>query len=215
MQALDSLVKAGKVRYLGASSMWTYQLALLQQAADKYGYTKFVSMQNHYNILYREEEREMNRYCDETGVGLIPVGLSLPPPIRSRKKENRENVLSSDSRHHQWAPLASGQLARPWSQNGTSLRSTVNKNGELYHDEDVSASQAIVGRAEEIARRRGWPMSHVALAWLNRRVVAPIVGFSSVERLDEILQARGKLLTPEEERYLDEPYRPRWVLGHS
>ncbi|KAK8091395.1 aldo/keto reductase [Apiospora kogelbergensis] len=186
MQALDSLVKAGKVRYLGASSMWTYQLALLQQAADKYGYTKFVSMQNHYNILYREEEREMNRYCDETGVGLIP-----------------------------WAPLASGQLARPWSQNGTSLRSTVNKNGELYHDEDVSASQAIVGRAEEIARRRGWPMSHVALAWLNRRVVAPIVGFSSVERLDEILQARGKLLTPEEERYLDEPYRPRWVLGHS
>ena len=77
MQALDGLVKAGKVRYLGASSMWTYQLALLQQAADKYGYTKFVSMQNHYNVLYREEEREMNRYCNETSVGLIPVGLSI------------------------------------------------------------------------------------------------------------------------------------------
>ncbi|KAK6819357.1 Candidapepsin-2 [Apiospora arundinis] len=186
MQALDCLVKAGKVRYLGASSMWTYQLALLQQAADKYGYTKFVSMQNHYNVLYREEEREMNRYCNETGVGLIP-----------------------------WAPLASGQLARPWSQNGTSVRSTVNKNGELYHDEDASASQAIVGRVEEIAQRRGWPMSHVALAWLNRRVVAPIVGFSSTERLDDILLARGKLLTSEEEAYLDEPYRPRWVQGHS
>ncbi|KAK8091360.1 aryl-alcohol protein [Apiospora phragmitis] len=161
MQALDCLVKAGKVRYIGASSMWTYQLASLQQAADRHGYTKFVA-------------------------GLIP-----------------------------WAPLASGQLARPWNQNGTSLRSTVNKNGELYHDEDTSASQAIVGRVEEIARRRGWPMSHVALAWLNRRVAAPLVGFSSVERLDEILGARGKLLTPDEEAYLDEPYRPRWVQGHA
>lgn len=208
MQALDCLVKAGKVRYLGASSMWTYQLALLQQAADKYGYTKFVSMQNHYNVLYREEEREMNRYCNETGVGLIPVSL----PIRRAVRDEHFSDVGFTS---QWAPLASGQLARPWSENGTSVRSTVNKNGELYHDEDASASQAIVGRVEEIAQRRGWPMSHVALAWLNRRVVAPIVGFSSTERLDDILLARGKLLTSEEEAYLDEPYRPRWVQGHS
>ncbi|KAK7928924.1 aldo/keto reductase [Apiospora marii] len=185
MGALDHLVKAGKVRYIGASSMWAYQLALLQQAADKHGYAKFVSMQNHYNLLYREEEREMNRYCHETGVGLIP-----------------------------WAPLASGQLARPRDQNGASPRSTATQNGALYHDDDASASRAIVGHVQETARRRGWPMSHVALAWLNRRVAAPVVGLGSVARLDDVLGARGKVLTAEEEGYLDEQYRPRWVQGH-
>lgn len=81
MHALDCLVRSGKVRYIGASSMWAYQFALLQSTAEKYGYTKFVSMQNQYNLLYREEEREMNRYCNETGVGLIPV--SLPPFVKT------------------------------------------------------------------------------------------------------------------------------------
>ncbi|CAN9331036.1 unnamed protein product [Alternaria alternata] len=150
--------------------------ASLQHAAEKYGFTKFVAMQNHYNLMYREEEREMNRYCRMTGVGLIP-------------------------------------LARAPEQNGRTLRSTVNKNGAFYHN-DGSDSEEIVRRVCEVARRRGWPMSHVALAWLNRRVTAPIIGFSSAERIDEALAARGKVLTEEEERYLEEAYRPQDILGH-
>ncbi|KAL7772964.1 hypothetical protein CFE70_002928 [Pyrenophora teres f. teres 0-1] len=185
MGALHDLVRSGKVRYLGASSMWTYQFATLQHVAEKHGFTKFVAMQNHYNLMYREEEREMNRYCRMTGVGLMP-----------------------------WAPLAGGQLARAPEQNGRTLRSIVNKNGAFYHN-DGSDSEEIVRRVCEVARRRGWPMSHVALAWLNRRVTAPIIGFSSAERIDEALAARGKVLTEEEERHLEEAYRPQDILGHA
>ncbi|KAJ5507355.1 Aldo/keto reductase [Penicillium freii] len=185
MQALHDLVKMGKVRYLGASSMWAYQFAILQHAAEKYGLTKFVSMQNHYNLLYREEEREMVKFCNRSGVGMVP-----------------------------WAPLASGQLARPLSSNGSTLRSRVNKNGAFYYDEKNTDSQVIISRVQEIAEKRGWPMSHVTLAWLNRRVTSPIIGFSSVERIDDALAARGKLLTPEEEAYLEEPYRPKSIQGH-
>ncbi|KAF2472342.1 Aldo/keto reductase [Lindgomyces ingoldianus] len=184
MQALHDLVKSGKVRYLGASSMWAYQFATLQHTAEKRGFTKFVAMQNHYSLLYREEEREMNQFCKETGVGVIP-----------------------------WAPLAGGQLARAPGQNRQTLRSSVNKNGAFYHN-DSTNSQEIIQRVCEVARRRNWPMSHVALAWLNRRVTAPIIGFSSVERIDEALAARGKALTDEEEHYLEEAYKPQGVLGH-
>ncbi|KAI1334343.1 Aldo/keto reductase [Xylariaceae sp. FL0016] len=186
MRALHDLVVMGKVRYLGASSMWTYQFAKLQHTAEKRGWTKFVAMQNHYNLLYREEEREMIKYCNETGVGLIP-----------------------------WAPLASGQLARPYQQNGKSLRSALTKNGGIYHDDDDLRSEAIIMRVEEVANKRGWPMSHVALAWLYRRVTAAVIGFSSHSQLNDIVAARGKLLTADEERYLEEAYRPRFVQGHS
>ncbi|KAJ4354969.1 hypothetical protein N0V95_003348 [Ascochyta clinopodiicola] len=185
MGALHDLVRSGKVRYLGASSMWTYQFATLQHTAEKRGFTKFVAMQNHYNLLYREEEREMIRFCNQTGVGLIP-----------------------------WAPLAGGQLARAPGQSGQTVRSAVNKYGAFYHNDSFNPDE-ITRRVCEVARRRKWPMSHVALAWINRRVAAPIIGFSSAERIDDVLAARGKLLTEEEETYLEELYQPQEVLGHA
>ncbi|KAI3326554.1 NADP-dependent oxidoreductase domain-containing protein [Xylariaceae sp. AK1471] len=174
MRALDDLVRAGKVRYLGASSMGTYQFTKLQNTAERLGLTKFVSMQNHYNLIYREEEREMVRYCNETGIGIIP-----------------------------WSPLAFGQLVRSPQKQTDSVRSQHGKNGAFYYDDDVTDSDIIISRVEEIAKKRDWPMSHVVLAWLNRRVTVPIVGLSSDERLDEVLGARGKVLTEAEEAYLE------------
>ncbi|KAI0393890.1 aldo/keto reductase [Xylariaceae sp. FL0594] len=183
MKALHDLVQSGKVRYIGASSMWAGQFAQMQFAAEKNGWTKFVSMQNHYNLLYREEEREMNRFCNDTGVGLIP-----------------------------WAPLARGHLARDPAAFGSTQRSAQEK---ARVDKVPEADREIIRRVQEIAEKRGWPMSHVALAWINARVASPIVGFSSVQRLDEAIGASGKKLTEEEERYLEEPYLPKAVIGHT
>jgi len=186
MSTLHSLVCSGKVRYIGASSMWAYQFATLQNVAERNGWTKFVSMQNHYNLLYREEEREMNRYCDETGVGLIP-----------------------------WAPLCRGHLARKPEQFGGTVRSEGEKKNAAFAAGWGEADDEIVRRVVEVAEKRGWDMSHVALAWINARVTSPIIGFSSVARMDEALAARGKELTPDEIKYLEEPYRPKQVQGHS
>lgn len=183
MQALHDLVRAGKVHYLGASSMWAWQFALMQQSAEKNGWTKFVSMQNHYNLLYREEEREMNAFCDATGVGLIP-----------------------------WAPLSRGHLARPLEAFGSTVRSDGEKKGG---GEQSEADREIIKRVQELAEKKGWKMSHVALAWINKRVSSPIIGFSSVERMDEALESRGKTLTEEEDRYLEQPYAPKAIVGHS
>jgi len=179
MEALHDLVKSGKVRYIGASSMWATQFARMQFVAEKNGWTKFISMQNHYNLLYREEEREMNRFCNDTGVGLIP-----------------------------WAPLCRGHLARPPSQFGTTTRSSSEK--ELGEPDTT-----IIKRVQEIAEKRGWPMSHVALAWINKRISSPIIGFSSVERMQEAIEIKGKTLTEEEEKYLEELYEPKTIVGHS
>jgi aryl-alcohol dehydrogenase-like predicted oxidoreductase len=210
MTALHDLVKAGAVRYLGASSMWTHQFAMLQHIAETKGLTKFISMQNHYNLIYREEEREMIKYCNMTGVGLIPVGIA---PHRSRTR--RESLkLTCVLPYSQWGPLASGRLARSPGDETRSLRATYSANGSLYQGDERNTNE-IVSRVEEIAKKRGWPMSHVSLAWLNRRVVAPIIGFSSVERIEDALAARGKELSDEEERYLEEMYLARDVQGHS
>jgi aryl-alcohol dehydrogenase-like predicted oxidoreductase len=181
MEALHDLVRMGKVRYIGASSMWTYQFAMMQSCASAHGWTKFVSMQNHYNLLYREEEREMNKYCDVTGVGLIP-----------------------------WAPLCRGILARP-----PSSEKTERSAKDRFQTGNSDVDQQIVKRVQEIAVKRGWKMSHVALAWINKRVASPIIGFSSVERIDEALEIKGKELTVEEEKYLEELYEARKVEGHQ
>ncbi|KAI3333059.1 Aldo/keto reductase [Ustulina deusta] len=210
MCALHDLVKAGKVRYIGASSMWAHQFAILQHTAEKYGWTKFISMQNHYNLLYREEEREMNPYCNLTGVGLIPVRQALPG---SSALTLKLPVLTDAI--VQWAPLAGGRLARQQGQTPTTIRTAHTKMGGFYEQEEDPGSSKIVSRAAEIAERRGWPVSHVSLAWLNRRAVAPVIGFSSPERMDEALDALGKELTAEEEEYLEELYLPRSVQGHS
>ncbi|KID59660.1 Pyridoxal phosphate-dependent decarboxylase, partial [Metarhizium hybridum] len=174
MSALNDLIRAGMVRYIGASSMWTFQFATLQHIAETKGLTKFISMQNHYNLIYREEEREMNQYCKMTGVGLIP-----------------------------WGPLASGRLARRPTQEEGSLRASCSAHGSLYESDDYNVDM-IIQRVAEIAEKRGWPMSHVSLAWLNRRVTAPIIGFGSVGRIEEALAARGKELSRDEEQYLEE-----------
>ncbi|KAK3725125.1 hypothetical protein LTR37_000636 [Vermiconidia calcicola] len=186
MEALHDLVKSGKVHYIGASSMWAYQFAQMQFCAEKRGWTKFVSMQNHYNLLYREEEREMNAYCTSTGVGLIP-----------------------------WAPLCRGHLARPPSEYGNTVRSEGEKKSAASTTGQSESDQEVIKRVQELAEKHGWSMSHVALAWINRRVSSPIIGFSSVGRMDEALEARGKVLSEEEEKYLEEPYVARAVQGHS
>ncbi|KAI4717235.1 putative aldo/keto reductase [Aureobasidium sp. EXF-10727] len=183
MEALHDLVRSGKVRYIGASSMWTYQFCMMQACADKNGWTKFVSMQNQYSLLYREEEREMNKYCNATGVGLIP-----------------------------WAPLCRGHLARPASAAGSTTRSSKEAEG-LAGTSEVDVKT--IGRVQEIAEKKGWKMAHVALAWINKRVSSPIIGFSSVERMDEALGANDKTLTEDEEKYLEELYQPRNIVGHS
>ncbi|KAF2866317.1 NADP-dependent oxidoreductase domain-containing protein [Massariosphaeria phaeospora] len=186
MEALHDLVKSGKVRYIGASSMWAVEFAQLQHAAEKRGWTKFVSMQNHYNLLYREEEREMNRYCDSTGVGLIP-----------------------------WAPLCRGHLARPPSSFGSTTRSSSEQQANVLTTGREVADKKTIERVQELAQKHDWKMAHVALAWINKRVTSPIIGFSSAERMDEALGARGKVLSAEEEAYLEELYQARAVVGHS
>ncbi|KAI0512859.1 NADP-dependent oxidoreductase domain-containing protein [Xylaria bambusicola] len=187
MRALDDLVRAGMIHYIGASSMWAHEFAMLQTVAKENGWTQFISMQNHYNLIYREEEREMNPYCRLTGVGLIP-----------------------------WAPLASGRLARdPTESSTTSKRAGTSKLGSIYDTGEDVIPDKIIMRVKEVAMKRGWPMSHVGLAWLNKRVTAPVLGFSSEERILEALSARGKVLSDEEERYLEELYRPRAIQGHS
>ncbi|KAI1075390.1 putative aryl-alcohol protein [Whalleya microplaca] len=186
MKALHDLVEAGKLRYIGASSMWAVNFARMQFVAEKNGWTKFVSMQNHYNLLYREEEREMIRFCNDTGVGLIP-----------------------------WAPLCRGHLARPASDFGNTERSKIEKDTSPGSHGTVEPDLTIIKRVQEIADKRDWKMSHVALAWINKRVSSPIIGFSNTSRIDEALGARGKTLTEEEEVYLEELYQPKQIAGHA
>ncbi|ELQ39769.1 C2HC5 finger protein [Pyricularia oryzae Y34] len=186
MKALHDLVQMGKVRYIGASSMWATQFAQMQFCAERNGWTKFISMQNQYNLLYREEEREMNRFCNETGVGLIP-----------------------------WAPLCRGHLARPPSEFGSTDRSKDEKEQPSVMPGTSETDASIINRVVETAEKRGWKMSQVALAWINAKVTSPIIGFSSVERMVEAIESRGKVLTEEETKYLEELYQARSVVGHD
>jgi len=186
MGALHDLVRSGKVRYIGASSMWATQFARMQHVAEVRGWTRFVSMQNCYSLLYREEEREMNRFCNETGVGLIP-----------------------------WGPLAAGALARPLEEYGSTKRSKMQKERQPGALGTVEPDVSIIKRCQEIADKKGWPLSVVAMVWINKRCASPIVGFSSEKRVDEALEARGKVLTEEEEKYIEELYQPKAIFGHS
>ncbi|TDL18348.1 Aldo keto reductase [Rickenella mellea] len=186
MKALHDLVQLGKVRYIGASSMRTWQFSELNHVAEKNGWTRFVSMQNEYSLLYREEEREMNAYCNYHGIGLIP-----------------------------WSPLYGGDLARPL---GTS---TVRKEvmtaafkGTIHEIKTTESDRQIITWTTELSKKKGWTMSQVALAWIGTKVASPIVGITSIERLDQAI-VTGKTLTEEEMRYLEEPYKPRAVKGHA
>lgn len=167
--------------------MAAWQFALLQHTAELHGWTKFVSMQNHYSLLYREEEREMIPYCKATGVGLIP-----------------------------WSPLARGYLARSPSKETNSSRKSSEEAGEFWFCElgTTDVDRAIVKRVEEIALKKGWSMASVGLAWINGKVDSPIVGLGSVKRIEEAVQAAEKRLDPDEVVYLEELYQPRAIIGH-
>jgi 1-deoxyxylulose-5-phosphate synthase len=186
MEALHDVVKAGKARYIGASSMWTWQFAEMQHAADLHGWTRFVSMQDQVNLLEREEEREMLPYCLATGVGVIP-----------------------------WSPLARGRVTRPWDSSGSGSRSTTDQFGQTLYHQDEDANRAIVDAVAAVADARGVSMAQVALAWVAAKdaVSAPIVGATKEHHIDDAVAAMSLALTPEEIAALEAPYTPRNPSG--
>ena len=187
LEALHDAVKAGKVRYIGASSMYAWQFAKSLYLADLRGWTRFVSMQNHYNLLYREEEREMQRLCVAEGIGMLP-----------------------------WSPLARGRLARPWKSEQTK-RLETDKFGNIMYSRTEEDDKRVVERLKEIAEKRGAAMATVALAWLLSKpaVTAPIVGATKPHHLADAVAALELKLTAEEGKALEEPYAPHPVLGYS
>jgi 1-deoxyxylulose-5-phosphate synthase len=184
LEALHDVVKAGKVLYLGGSSMFAWQFAELQMTAKMHGWTRFVSMQNHYNLVYREEEREMNPYCAKTGIALMP-----------------------------WSPLARGILTGAYRGGfgaGTTRRSKGmdrNRTESLYRGEHVFD---IAERVVEIANKYGKAPAQIALAWLMNKpeITAPVVGVSRLEQLDELVEATQIRLEAADVEYLEAPYRP-------
>jgi aryl-alcohol dehydrogenase (NADP+) len=188
LRALDDIVRSGKALYIGASSMHAFQFAKMLAASDALGLARFVSMQNHYNLVYREEEREMLPLCREESVGVIP-----------------------------WSPLARGFLAgnRRAGDFGDTTRAKTDAyaQGMYYQPSDF----AVVERVSEIARQRAVPNAQAALAWVLEQpgVTAPIVGASKMSHLDDALAALELKLDPAELKALAEPYQPHPVLGHS
>ncbi|MFC4453130.1 aldo/keto reductase [Deinococcus sonorensis] len=185
MTALHDLVRLGMVRYIGASSMYAYQFAKMQHTADLHGLTRFISMQNHYNLVYREEEREMLPLCREDGVGVIP-----------------------------WSPLARGFLAGNRRQDGgqTTRGKSDGFSQSMYRTE---SDYAVQQRVADVAGRLGVTPAQVATAWLLAQpgVSAPIIGASKMSHLDDAVAALEVQLSPEDLQSLQEPYKPHPVLG--
>ena len=191
MCALHEVVLSGKVRYIGASSMWAWQFAELQFTARLNHWTRFISMQNFYNLVYREEEREMIPLCRKMGVGQIP-----------------------------WSPIARGFLARPYNQSNSSLRGNtdymlksafIDKAGQREGEVD----KEICERVEKVAKDKGISMANVAIAWTLAKGCCPIVGLNKVERIGDTIAALKIRLSEEEMKFLEEPYLPKSVMGHS
>jgi aryl-alcohol dehydrogenase (NADP+) len=188
LEALHDIVKAGKARYIGASSMYAWQFTKMLYVADAHGWTRFVSMQNHYNLVYREEEREMLPLCREEGIGVIP-----------------------------WSPLARGFLAgnRRKEDRGETVRAKSDDFAHTLYYSD--ADFAVAARVVELATRRGVKPTQIALAWLLAQpgVTSPIVGASKLPQLDDHAGALSVDLTPDELAFLEERYEPHRVLGHD
>lgn len=188
MEALNDIVRAGKARYIGASSMYAWQFAKALHVSEKHGWTKFVSMQNHYNLIYREEEREMIPLCIDQGIGLIP-----------------------------WSPMARGFFAgnRTRDGGGKTERAKSDPFGKslYFREEDFTVAE----RAAEIAKERGVTGSQIALAWILSKsyITSPIIGVTKLEHLDQAIAALDIQLSEEEVKRLEEPYLPHPVLGHS
>lgn len=187
LEALDSLVRAGKVRYLGASSMAAWQLSKALYTAKENGWHRFVAMQNHYNLVYREEEREMIPLCIDQGLALIP-----------------------------WSPLARGFLTGTRNrQSGTTQRSQVDSFAKdmYYREDDFAVADAVAG----VAQRRGVSPAQVACAWVLQApgVTSPIIGATKPSHLKELIAAVDLKLSPEEIAEVEKPYKPHPILGHA
>lgn len=188
MEALHDVLKAGKARYLGASSMYAWQFAKAQYTVDRHGWTRFVSMQNHYNLIYREEEREMIPFCIDQGVGLIP-----------------------------WSPLARGFFAGNRKRNGggATLRAKHDDYADqlYFREEDFP----VADRVQEVARKHGVTGPQIALAWLLNKphISAPIIGATHPEHLEQSIAATEIALSEDEIAALEEPYQPHPTLGHT
>ncbi|GAA0300617.1 aldo/keto reductase [Halarchaeum salinum] len=187
LHALDDAVRRNQVRYIGASSMWTHQFADALAASDALGLERFVTMQDHYNLVYREEEREMLPYCEKEGIGVMP-----------------------------WSPLARGYLTRPHAD----IDATTRGESEEYmyeHPYREGGGPEINERVQELAAERGVKMAQIALAWLLHKdtVTTPIVGTTSVEHLEDAVEATEIDLSASDMAYLEEPYEPVRVSGHE
>jgi aryl-alcohol dehydrogenase (NADP+) len=188
MEALNDAVRAGKARYIGASSMFAWQFSKAQYTAQSHGWTRFVSMQNHYNLVYREEEREMIPLCVDQGVGLIP-----------------------------WSPMARGFFAKNRARGGggetARAKSDPFANGLYFRDEDFVVADIV----NQMADARGVTGSQLALAWLLNKphVTAPIIGTTRMEQFDQAIAALDIKLSDDEVKQLEEPYKPHPILGHS
>jgi aryl-alcohol dehydrogenase-like predicted oxidoreductase len=187
MEALHDVVRSGKARFIGASSMFAWQFAKAQHAAESHGWTKFVSMQNHYNLVYREEEREMIPLCLDQGVGCIP-----------------------------WSPLARGVLAGNRSRDGERRTTRAETDAFTDYLYDQPTDFDVVDAAAEVAAEREVPPAQVALAWLLAKpgVSAPIVGSTKKQHLKDALAAEELELSEDEVARLEKPYLPHPVLGH-
>ena len=188
MEALNDVVRAGKARYIGASSMFAWQFAKALHVSEMNGWSKFVSMQNHYNLVYREEEREMIPLCKDQGIGLIP-----------------------------WSPMARGFFAGNRKRGGGGETSRAQSDpfaNELYFRE---SDFVIADRAAEVAKEHNATGSQIALAWLLNKphIAAPIIGSSKIEHLDQAIAAAEIKLTEDEIKQLETSYQPHPILGHS
>jgi 1-deoxyxylulose-5-phosphate synthase len=187
MEALHDVVKAGKARYIGASAMFAWQFQKALHVAEKYGWTRLVSMQDHLNLIYREEEREMLPLCREEKIGVIP-----------------------------YSPLASGRLTRDWSSEST-LRSETDQIAKAKYDATADTDRQIVERVAEVADKLRVPRVHIALAWLTQKkpVTAPIIGATKITHLENAVGALSVTLAEDEVTYLEEPYAPHPIVGHQ
>jgi len=184
LEALSDVVRAGKARYLGASSMHAWQFMKALGLQRQHGWAPFVSMQNHLNLLYREEEREMLPLCRSEGIGVVP-----------------------------WSPLARGRLTRPWQDEPVTARAATDEVGKEFYDKAKNADRVVVERVGEVAERVGAPRAQVALAWLLQKdgVSAPLIGATKMGQLDDALAALQLKLPAAEITALEEPYVPHQV----
>jgi len=186
LRAFDDAVRRGKTRYVGASSMWTHQFADALHKSDELGLERFATMQNHYNAVYREEEREVLPICEREDIGVVP-----------------------------WSPLARGYLARPHEEIDATERGE--KEEYMYsHPYREGGGKEINERIEEVAEDEGLSMAQVAIAWVMSKeaVDAPIVGVTSIEHLEEAVEATEVSLSDGDVAYIEEPYEPVEVSGH-